>query len=231
LQSTKWHNVVPLGASDAQELLSSSEDASLQCSSHPVRPAQLHCSSCSQLLCNECLALHTWHELETIADARQRYLKELKWCSDKLNERMKQYNDCRQQTDQLNANLDEIKTEILKKADEMTRLIDEHKQMLLDELESIRAGNTANSALLNSDAARSLARTLNFTKELAEMGSDHDLIWFSKYLIDSANKHLQSSIDSVPVVKQYKFAVKNVPRRTDNVVGSIGKCIIYFAFW
>ena len=220
-----------LGANDANQLLSSAEDSVLQCSVHRDKSAQLHCSSCSQLLCNECLALHTWHELETIADAVQRYRKELNWCTDKLNERTTYYSDCKKRTDSMSANLNEIEGEIVKKAEEMKRLIEEHTRVLLDKLESIRNANNSSTASINSTAFTSLVKTLNFTKELVDMGSDRDLMSFSKYLIDRVNSHLLSGTGNLPVLIKYKFEAQVDMRHKGNVVGAIGEyfytCHIY----
>lgn len=223
IAATKRHNVVALGAGDTERLLSSPEDWTLQCSSHPEKPAQLHCSSCCLLLCNECLTLHTWHELETIADAKLRYRTELNECVDKLNKHLTRYVSCQRRIECVTANLNEIETAILQKAEQMKRQVDEHKKALLDKLESIRGRHNGSKQALDVSPWRRMLKTIEFINALASMGSDRDLMSFSKETIDSASQQLMTEMADMPIVNSYKFeARQNIAKRQVNIVGSIG---------
>jgi predicted nuclease with TOPRIM domain len=162
--------------------------------------------------------------LETIADAKQRQRKELVECIDKLTERLARHNECRQRIERVSANLTEIETSIINKAEEMKRLIDEHAKALVDEVESLRNEVSVNKQTLNASPWRRMSKTVEFMKELATSGSDRDLMSFSKMAVDSANQQLQSDVADLPAVKNVKFEVRqNTCKRFVNLIGAINE--------
>jgi Zinc finger, C3HC4 type (RING finger) len=222
IPATMNHTVVSLGVDDVEQMLQSPDASILRCSNHVDRLAQLHCSSCCQLLCNDCLALHTWHELETMADAVQRFRDGLDACNSQMEEHLTSCSNWQQRIESSLSDLNEIETEITEKAEDLKRQIDEHKQELLDRIRSLRSENEA-SRRKHMPMMRSLYKTAAFAKDLSRMGSNEDLMLFSKPAINSANKHLLSDAANLPTVNNFKFvSSRNAREKKINVVGSVG---------
>jgi hypothetical protein len=202
----------------------SSDDTNLPCYNHHMKSAQKYCSNCSQLLCTECLRQHLGHEFETIEDATQKYRYELQTLIDKLNERIISYGNSREKFDSLDAQLNDLENEIVRSAEDYKRLIDEHKDILINELGLIRRHNATKKEMTN---ASSVMKLITIARELIADGGRRDLFSFAPSALASANRFLQFDVVDVPMVNGFSFKASNLSSmaRQSNIVGFICKYI------
>jgi hypothetical protein len=216
--ATKSHSTVVLAAGAAHlHTVYSRDDLKIHCFNHHQQPAKLHCSNCSQLLCSGCEIQHTGHDLQTIDDATQRNRYELGKAIDRLNERVEHSGAQFVRSDY---QLNNLKAGITSSAEDARRLIDEHKDKLIDKLESLRSENNAKKAALSTSL-----KTLKFANELVSNGSVRDFSSFGKPALDLINGHLQWDVIDQPTVNFYSFEsswLKNMARHV-NLVGAICK--------
>ncbi|XP_065346922.1 brain tumor protein [Cloeon dipterum] len=208
------HRVVSLEGKDEPR-----KDKVVNCPRHKSEQLKLYCRSCSMPVCSECSALeHPGHETEHISDAAAKHVE---YVTQLVQEAKGKASDLRNvlktveyDTQRLQLQHHKAQNEINETFQFYTSMLEERKQELLKELESVFSNKSVTQSVSTQkcqDKVDKLYQTCDFLERMLKQGQTTELLMFKKLLDQKMHtlmafnpESLQQSVCDLEFVSNYQ---------------------------
>ncbi|XP_019874943.2 tripartite motif-containing protein 45 isoform X3 [Aethina tumida] len=167
----------------------------IMCIRHPELELSIFCSTCSQVICRECITSHRGHTCEPVSRVAKSQITNLRHAVDKAKAVMEQSavaaNKLHLNSKKIEAQCGKVQMEVEKFIENYIKSVEDHKTNLLEQIQQVKEEKieSINQEKVNLQKRINEARDLAyFLDDLLREGTDVEMLRFVKPVMEKMNR-------------------------------------------
>ena len=224
-----------------ERLISTVSSAKKQCCvTHPTKEIEFYCQGCRVSICGACLIIkHNKHDIRDIAEiakeAKERFKIYSKDASNLVTNIRERSEILSEQLYSFTDSIEQVKTSIIRRGEDIKRMVDKQTNDLLGELDRHKALGIQNLETIQEDLQMSMVICGSFEQFCTKIIAEADHVETVSVSDELATKAAELNVMSIPeleiIYPQLKFVSSDfdITENQQNIVGKLfGECETHY---